>query len=627
MKYRLKTIFSSIAAVTAVLFAVSCSMNTSDNETKNDGKAYISFGFTEQGAQADLSARTVEAAFDQSSLTDITIKAKSTAEGSEEQTLVSGKTYSDLSGIKVMLEEGTYTFSAECVLGMYKYSGSIGATEIKIGTNSLSFALTKIGTVSVTGDGSFSITMNVTDTTVKSVKAVLMDYEETAVVEGAESSWKASEVTDGAYVFEGDVEAGTYTVIFYFYGDEEGLVKLGSYREVVNVAPDLTSSASRSTDKVNEMYSITANLNGGTLADGQTLATGYSRVSGTVTLPTLVKTGYSFAGWFTDEDCTEGNEITTVSYAVNGTSGVTIYASWQQNTVDFTVGEKEFTLTVDSGSVTATSIEGAAYSWYVDGTKVDGVTGNVLSASAITGGNGWYNVMACVVLDGALYTKSVMFEKNVPDVSIESVFEEGNVTRLEFVTSDGTIVWEGTYTATDDANGTFTCTKMLVGENDYSEYAQYYPGARTDSIVLIDFGETTDCFEIDTEKSTYGFCAEWASSFGDTDITLYINDVEIPLTKDLLMMIEEGVTILNPQGDVSGLGGSAKLTAILMVNNAVLSKDLITWATSDSKIAGISGSWLYYGTGNDYTAGTATITASATVDGTVYSKSITVTGL
>ena len=348
MKNKLKTFTACCTLLTAFFMLLSCSSGLLSNiDTQNQNKAYITFGFTQkEDVSASLSVRTIDPDFETSDFTDITIKALSTASGAEEQTLVSGKTYAELSQTSLMLEEGTYTFSATLTAGFYTYTGTIDATQIKIGSNPLSFTMKKSGTVTqtLTGEGTYSVSMTVSDTSVKVVKASLLSVmEDQTIVQETTLTLK-----DGAYVFEGDIETGNYTVLFTFYGDEEGLVEVSSYREVVNVAPSLTSSASRSIDKVNQVYPITANLNGGTLSSGESLPGGYSRISGTITLPTLIKTGSAFKGWYTDSDCTAGNEITTVSYAVNGTDGVTIYASWQAFSTDtITIADKEFTLTAD----------------------------------------------------------------------------------------------------------------------------------------------------------------------------------------------------------------------------------------------------------------------------------------
>ena len=317
MKQKLNILYKAAIAVIALCMFSSCSNGLFDADSKdtvNDGKAYISFGFAD-------SSRTIGPDFAVSSLTDITITATSTASGAAEQTLVSGKTYTELSSCSIMIEEGTYNFTATAQLGQYTYKGTIESKTISSGTNSLSFALKKSGSVSgVTGKGTYSITLSVTDSTVKKVKATLMDFDrETTLV--AEASLTAG--TDGTYEYKGNIDAGDYTVIFNFYGDTDGLVPVGTYSEVVNVAPGITSSANRSIVSVNEVQAIT--VGSGNIAvtyslkDGQTLPSGYTRLSGTITLPDLVSSDYNFAGWYKDNTFT--TKITEISYSTCGTDG------------------------------------------------------------------------------------------------------------------------------------------------------------------------------------------------------------------------------------------------------------------------------------------------------------------
>ena len=255
MKLKLKSLFTSVAAVMTLGLLSSCGNGLLDTNT-NNGNAYLSFGFVkgETEASTSVKTRTVNPTFTASDLTDITITATSTASGSQEETLVSDVTYSELGSSKIILEEGTYNFKATAQLGQYTYSGSVENKTISSGTNSLSFSLTKAGSISgVTGQGTYSITLDVTDSTVKVVKATLMDFddEETLVAEAALTAG-----TDGTYTYNGDIDAGDYTVIFKFYGDDDAQYEVGSYIDVVNVAPGFTSSASFTIDSVNSICTI-----------------------------------------------------------------------------------------------------------------------------------------------------------------------------------------------------------------------------------------------------------------------------------------------------------------------------------------------------------------------------------
>ena len=70
-------------------------------------------------------------------------------------------------------------------------------------------------------------------------------------------------------------------------------------------------------------YTITYNLNGGT--NHASNPTTYNIESATITLQAPTKTGYSFGGWFDNEDCT-GDAVTTIATGSYG--NVTLYAKW-----------------------------------------------------------------------------------------------------------------------------------------------------------------------------------------------------------------------------------------------------------------------------------------------------------
>ena len=72
-------------------------------------------------------------------------------------------------------------------------------------------------------------------------------------------------------------------------------------------------------------YSITYNLNGGTNSSSN--PSSYNVTSSTITLANPTRTGYTFAGWFTDSSFT--NSITSI--AAGSTGNKTLYAKWNAN--------------------------------------------------------------------------------------------------------------------------------------------------------------------------------------------------------------------------------------------------------------------------------------------------------
>lgn len=138
--------------------------------------------------------------------------------------------------------------------------------------------------------------------------------------------------------------------------------------KVTEIKVDTAADAAAATDVTVKAqwkaidYTATLTLNGGKLADSivateasdgkwvydsaesPTKATQKYTINGSVTLPTPVKENYTFDGWFTDSDFTEGNEITSIP--VGTAKNTTVYAKFTEN--------KKVTITFDKGSETAT---------------------------------------------------------------------------------------------------------------------------------------------------------------------------------------------------------------------------------------------------------------------------------
>ena len=89
-------------------------------------------------------------------------------------------------------------------------------------------------------------------------------------------------------------------------------------------------------------YDITYNLNGG--ENNAENPAGYTVITEEITLQTPGKTGYTFAGWYSDSECTEKVE----SIPTGSTGAKTFYAKWTANT---------YTINFDGNGSTSGSME------------------------------------------------------------------------------------------------------------------------------------------------------------------------------------------------------------------------------------------------------------------------------
>lgn len=123
--------------------------------------------------------------------------------------------------------------------------------------------------------------------------------------------------------------SGTYYLLFSFYdttlSSETPLNTLPNY---VRIVKGLTTSAELSIS-LNEVYTITYEDNGGTLASGAIKTGKYSRKS-IVNLPQMEKEGYIFAGWYESSDFS-GTPVTTIEKGSSGNK--TFFARFVSSTL------------------------------------------------------------------------------------------------------------------------------------------------------------------------------------------------------------------------------------------------------------------------------------------------------
>ena len=137
----------------------------------------------------------------------------------------------------------------------------------------------------------------------------MLTSDSTEIVEHNEKLSEPTEPTRTNYKFKG------------WYTSTDGGATLSDtvYDFETPVAKDLELYA-----KWLEVYTITYNLNGGTNAESN--PTSYNVETETITLADATKTGYTFGGWYTNEDCSNGNRVTQVEQGTTG--NITLYAGW-----------------------------------------------------------------------------------------------------------------------------------------------------------------------------------------------------------------------------------------------------------------------------------------------------------
>ncbi len=106
-------------------------------------------------------------------------------------------------------------------------------------------------------------------------------------------------------------------------------------------------------------YSITYNDKGGGDYSGTKtgLVTTHTYATATNLVDGSGKKGYTFLGWYTDIDCTDGNKVTTLG-ATDFSANIILYAKWQANTTNITINKNDGT----GGTVSVTAVYDGAIS-------------------------------------------------------------------------------------------------------------------------------------------------------------------------------------------------------------------------------------------------------------------------
>ena len=323
-----------LTAVFLVLGLMSCNNlidrieHNGELEVKDTKKAYLALDL-------QASARTILPNVDLSELTDLVLEGdlQGTTTSHLKQSFAN---QTAAASTPIIIEPGTWNFTLTAKKGTATFKGVLAEKEIVEGENTLSFAmdLYSVGEGTNTGFVSFTLTLPM-NSGVKDVQVGLFDIDTDAEIAdfGFDSSktdvlFKNNKLTYTAT----DVPIGTYRLKVLFYADDAYIALVNTYREIVSVADGLVSSAERTIDNLNEVYTITYEMNDGVFSSAYAAPESYSRNSEFLlaTAKYITKKGYAFVGWYESEDFSTAR----VTNVTKNTSGIkTYYAKWAQGCV------------------------------------------------------------------------------------------------------------------------------------------------------------------------------------------------------------------------------------------------------------------------------------------------------
>ena len=409
-----KSLFASFLILSFVTTA--CSNIFSEKSKAANGKAKISLSINSIGA-GKLS-RSVLPLVDEEELSNIVLRG--CLNGGTEEPLQSWDSYSDMKNSQLTIQPGSWDFTLSAQMNGCTFSGTASKSFNSGDEETLSFELAPASTVTY---GGIDVTLKYSGNAAY-VEANLTPYANpdggtpvqlTPEASGSDMSVRFfKDITD----FSQQVEAGTYRLKIVFYGDSAKTIILTRYSALINVAAGFVSSLEQRIS-INQLYSITLELNEGELPAGTVVPESYSVFSEAITLPEPTKEHYVFAGWYENSEFL-GSAISVIPFAK--LKNYTLYAKWEAETqeVDVSVDlEGDLSnITVDiSGSASSLTLTakdalygdvlGSEYSfvWSVDGTAQSSTT-NPLTINASTWPAGIYDISLIASKNDAGETKN-----------------------------------------------------------------------------------------------------------------------------------------------------------------------------------------------------------------------------
>lgn len=271
----------------AIFMVVSCNnlMEPPTASGSGDGRAYLKIS-------AGETARTVVPQLD---FQNLSFSLTGSLSGGNSQRLGNWNTYSAMDSVLIALDIGEWIFT----LTASNTSGVVLEKSITKnvtpGTHILDFGTLDFSS----GAGSVSVTLILPlNHGVGTASAALYEVSSNTPVSGTEQTFALQ--TDGREAVtytQNNVPKGNYFLKFQFTQALKSDV-IDVYQELVQVAPHLTSSATRELAALNSYYQVTLNADGGTLPSTPSSFSRYEDVL----LPTPTKKGYIFGGWYDKGD-------------------------------------------------------------------------------------------------------------------------------------------------------------------------------------------------------------------------------------------------------------------------------------------------------------------------------------
>lgn len=312
------------------LLSVSCKQELEQN--KSDKTAYITID--------NNFARTVNPVLELEKMTNIVLKGTFS---NQEEILGEWKKYNDVTKAIIAIIPGVWSFTLTAQQGGMAFCGKIDGQEIVLGANKLKFDLELQSIDLQEGTGSIHIPFIVTNSSDNITNDSQFYYDCTLrTLNGNRvTSYENMKFVLNSTVNSGfsKIPAGTYFIEYVFfrkfipssstkYIDGE----LGTYRELINVTADCTSSKELTYIDIAKLYTISYELDDGRFDDITPYS--YSYWEKAVKLNEPIKKDYYFDGWYANPDFS-GKPVTEIPARSYGDK--VFYAKWKPAIVRYKV--------------------------------------------------------------------------------------------------------------------------------------------------------------------------------------------------------------------------------------------------------------------------------------------------
>ncbi len=457
-----------------------------------------------------------------------TVKKETTVEKLvKEWNSVDGSTALDLmeKDTEVLIDAGLYNF----VLRLYNSDNVLVAISeindymVQPGGNAINFT----STAPLEGTGKVDISLGWTsDKRIGKVQAGLFTLEDdtVAITDFDYTDCQTSTGDDIAKTYvkyqQSSVPVGHYYIKFNVY-DTSNTTVIAKFMDVIIVEAGRTSSDSRILEKVDTLYSITYDKNGGEYIEGYTPVTVHNAYTG-VLLPTetkIKKTGYKFGNWLdTCSDSCDGKTTRrTLLPTVKGEDGNIVQNPLIIKDHAYTAQwiAENYTLTYKDMGDKVFSGEGDTSGFVASHTyDTETTLPNPLKTGYIFGG--WYTDSACkgtaytkigktdITANTTLYAKwtpityTIKFDRN--DSTITNGTLSGNYADVT-CTYDSEYTLEDVFTVAGKVTKAFVCTDSsgkevgkFIGWALKSDGAQVYGNKQTIKNLTVTNGETVTLY-------------------------------------------------------------------------------------------------------------------------------------